>query len=51
MKKYIKPLYQSEKIETEDIMNASQIVDAGQDEMDNISGNKGIVETLFDKIF
>lgn len=51
MKKYITPLYQSEKIETEDIMNASAIVDAGQDEMDNVSGEKGIFETLFEKIF
>ena len=51
MKKYISPLYQREEIETEDIMNASSIIDAGQDEMENVSGDKGIFETIFDKIF
>ena len=47
MRKYIEPIYQREEIETEDIMNASSIIDAGQDEMENVSGDKGIFETIF----
>lgn len=51
MRKYIEPIYQREEIETEDIMNASSITDAGNDEMGDISGDKGIFETIFDNIF
>ena len=51
MRKYIEPIYQSEEIETDDIMSASSITNAGNDEMGDISGDKGIFETIFDNIF
>ena len=51
MRRYIEPIYQREEIETEDIMNASGITNAGNDEMGDISGDKGLFETIFDNIF
>ena len=51
MKEYIKPTYEMEGIETEDVVLASRIRDAGEGTVGNISGEKGILDTLFESIF
>ena len=50
MKKYIKPTYEMEGIETEDIVLASQIQDAGTGTVGGVTGNKGIFESLFENL-
>lgn len=50
MKEYIKPTYEMEGVETNDVIMAS-IQDAGTDVVGGVSGKKGIFETLFEEIF
>ena len=50
MKSYVKPTYEGEGIVTEDIMLTS-IISEGEGTVGNITGTKGAVAALFDKIF
>ena len=50
MKSYVKPIYEAEIIVTEDIMLTS-IISEGEATVGAVTGNKGTVEALFDKIF
>ncbi len=51
MIKYIKPTYEREGIETEDVILASMnIVAAGEDTLGDITGQKAVAYTLFSSI-
>lgn len=50
MEKYIKPTYEVEGIETEDIVLASKIKDAGTSTLGDVTGEKGVFESLFGDI-
>lgn len=52
MKKYVKPTYLEEAIEAEDIMLTSpNVINEGQATVGEITGLKGTVEAVFDKLF
>jgi hypothetical protein len=50
MKNYVKPTYSKETIMADDIVLTS-IIDEGEATVGNITGIKGTVTALFDKIF
>ena len=50
MKNYVKPTYLAETLKADDIMLIS-IVNEGEGTVGNITGTKGAVAALFDKIF
>ncbi len=51
--KYEKPTYECELIELSDIVltSANGIVSAGEGTVGNITGEKGVFEALFERIF
>ena len=50
MKKYIKPIYENESIETTDIMNGSGIVSVTQDVTNSITNAATSLDELISKI-
>ncbi len=50
MKKYITPTYETQIVETNDIVLTSVIKDGGEATVGNITGNKGIFESLFSNL-
>lgn len=50
MKKYVTPLYEAQIVETKDIILASEIKDAGEATVGEITGKKGVFESLFTSI-
>ena len=50
MKNYVKPSYEVQGFEAEDIMLTS-IISEGEATVGAVTGNKGTVAALFDKIF
>ena len=50
MKKYTKPSYTVEQIETKDIVLASALQDAGEATVGNITGEKVIFSSLFTEL-
>ena len=51
MKGYIKPTYERESIETEDVILSSVTIQAiGEDTLGNITGQKAVASTLFSSI-
>lgn len=51
MKKYIAPSYEVQNVETNDIILASAIKDAGEGTVGDITGSKGVFESSFTSIF
>ena len=51
MKMYIAPLYEAEEVKTSDAIMSSAIKSAGEATVGNITGEKGIFESLFEEIF
>ena len=47
MKEYITPSYEAQKVETNDIILASGIKDAGEGTVGTITGKKGSFESWF----
>ena len=50
MKKYVKPMYENEKIETTDIMNASNVVSVEQNLTSSITNAAASLDDLLSRI-
>ena len=50
MKKYINPTYETELVESSDVIMTSGIKDAGTGSVGNITGDKGVFESPFESL-